>query len=99
MRPNTSHHLAEYVRRGLDQNPDLQPGEMDLVLVDEVPVGDRGLAASEAEHDDAASDPLGGGQARLEGGAADPSSTRSTPAPSVRRRTSAASSLLRESRR
>jgi hypothetical protein len=43
---------------------------VDLVLVDQLPVGDRRVAADRAEDDDPAGDPLGGGQAGLEGGAA-----------------------------
>ncbi len=39
--------------------------------VDQVPVGDRGLAAGQAVHDDAAGDPLGRGQADAQRGAAD----------------------------
>lgn len=33
------HDLTENLRCGLDQDPDIQADEVDLVLVDEVPVG------------------------------------------------------------
>jgi hypothetical protein len=51
--------------------PIVQADDVDLVLVDQFPVGDRGVAAGQAVDDDPAGDPLGCGQAGVEGGAAD----------------------------
>jgi hypothetical protein len=65
-----AHDLAEDLRCGLDQGADVQAEEMDLVLVDQFPVGDRGFAAGHAIDDDLAGDPFCRRQARVEGGAA-----------------------------
>ena len=69
-REQLTHDLAEDLRRGPDQHADVEPDDVDLVPVHQLPVGDRGLAARHAVDDDTAGDPLGRGQARLERGAA-----------------------------
>ncbi len=65
------HDLAKDLRCGLDQHADVQADHVDLVLVHQLPVGDRGLAAGHAVDDDPAGDPPGRGQAGAERGAAD----------------------------
>jgi hypothetical protein len=56
-----AHDLAEDLRCGRDQRADVRPDEVDLMLVDQLPGGDRGVAADCAEDDHPAGDPLGGG--------------------------------------
>lgn len=43
-----AHHLAEDLRRGPDQHPDVQADDLDLVPVDEVPVADRRFPTGQA---------------------------------------------------
>ena len=62
-RGQLAHDLAEDLRRGLDQHAEVEADDVDLVLVHQVPVGDRGFAARHAVDDDPAGDPLGRGQA------------------------------------
>ena len=68
-RGQLAHDLTEDVRGSPDQDTDVETDEVDLVLVHELPVGDRGLAARQAEDDDPAGDALGRGEARPERGA------------------------------
>jgi hypothetical protein len=48
----------------------VEADDVDLVLVNQLPVGDRGFATRHAIDDDTAGDPLGRGQAGGKGGAA-----------------------------
>jgi hypothetical protein len=58
-----AHDFAENLRCGLGEDADVQADDVDLVLVDQVPVGDRGLACGKAVDDDPAGDAFGRGQA------------------------------------
>ena len=61
-----AHDLAEDLRRGLDQAPDVQADEVNLMLVDQLPVGDRRIPTDHAVDDDPTGDSFGRGQAGLE---------------------------------
>jgi len=60
-----AHDLAEDLWCGLDRDADVEADDVDLVLVDQFPVGDRGFTAGHAINDDPAGDSLGRGQAGI----------------------------------